>query len=195
MKLVGKCLVVSSVAAGLFAAAQFSERKTVASWTGAPPVVESAPSRRASGTIATAAVVIPEPAKPAAAPAVLDGCAGAVWPNIPKECITGRAEPARAEARPVLRREAAVEAPAKPVIAERDPAATGSVAAATWPEVPSVAALEHAVPTPAKRRVRQARRPHPAARYAAAPQANPYAGYAGARTREPIQFRLADRGN
>ena len=188
MRLVGKLLVVAGVASGLAIAAQFSERRSVASWTAPAPaaaVVESAPARRTTGTPATAPAAKPEPAQAAVSP----GCTDAVWPNIPKECIIGRVEAARAE-RPAPRPLPAVETAAapKPAPAEVEPASTGSVAAGSWPEVPSVATLHPYVPAaPKPRVVRQARRPPPAMRIAAQDP------YGATRLREPIQVRLADR--
>lgn len=195
-KLAAKCAAIAAVATGLLMLSQFSERRSVPSWTTATAVETAAKPAPRAATTEVAARPDPAPAAPAGD---ADACAGATWPNIPPACITGRAEPARRDARPAERPTPALQAVAPanaasaadgpmPVAAPvaLDPQTTGSLpAVAAVPAAPDVAAA----PSPALRH-----EPRRAARRAPRRGAPAYAETpASARLREPIQFRLADR--
>jgi hypothetical protein len=183
-RLMAKCAVAAAVVTGLFAATQFSERKAVATW---------APNAKLESA---------KPAQAAAAPAAVTeqrlaaaerSCAAQVWPNISKDCITGRIEPERKEARAAASPQPQLAAvPAAPSVRSStpDPASTGALPAA----VPAPAVAPDLQATPAAPRTRDAQRPRnrPAPRAAAA---QPAAPSRADRLREPVQFRLAEGRN
>jgi hypothetical protein len=195
--ILAKCAALAAIPVGLLAMSEFSERKTLTSW--APAAMQE----RAKAVQNVAASKPAEPAavaaKPEPPPAAADQrCADQVWPNISKECITGRVEPARKEARAVAGPEPRLT-PILPVTAGAsarsstvtDPPTTGALPVVAAAPAPAHSSVEPAVQaTPRAPRPRQAQRPR---RQTVAAQRAAPAG--PERIREPIQFRLAEGRN
>jgi hypothetical protein len=190
--LIVKCAVLAAVLVGVVATSQFSERKTVAAW--AP---NAAPERAAK----------PVPSAPTQAAiteqrlaATDKSCAAQVWPNIAKDCISGRVEPERREARSATAPQpqpqiAAVAAPARSSAAA-DPATTGALPAAVTASAPAPSiepAVQIAPRAPRQRETQRARKPAPSATATAVAQRAAPPG--PERIREPIQFRQAEGRN
>jgi hypothetical protein len=179
-RIIAKCAFAAAVVTGIFAASQLSERKAVATW---------APNARLDAKPAPAA---PLPVTEQRLAADDQSCAAQVWPNISKECITGRVEGERKEPRavaspqPQLAALAAAPAPARSSTVV-DVGTTGTVPAVTAPE-PAVQAVPAA---PRPREVHRPRNKPPARPTAAAERAPSSSG----RVREPVQFSLAEGRN
>jgi hypothetical protein len=186
-RLMAKCAFAAAVVTGLFAATQLSERKTVASWAPtAAPASAAKPAQAAAVPITEQRLTSTE-----------QSCAAQVWPNISKDCITGRVELERREARPVAQPQLAAlpptPAPGARASGASDPATTGALPVAATPAVaaPGEEAGVQAAPTaPRPRDVHRPRRP--ASRATAAERAPPSSSD---RVREPIHFRLAEGRN
>ena len=187
--LVAKCALLAAVLVGVFATSQLSERKAVPTW---------APNARVESAA--------KPAQSAPAPAPVTAqrlaasdrsCVAQVWPNISKDCITGRVEAERKDARPAgPQPQAAAAAPAEAARpgAVADPSTTGALPVAATASAPAPS-MEPAVQVaPRAPRPREAQRPRkPATRAAASVERPDPSG--SSRVREPIQFRLAEGRN
>jgi len=169
--LVAKCALLAAVLVGIFATSQLSERKAVPTW--APNAKVESAAKPAQSAPAPAPVTAQRLA------ASDRSCVAQVWPNISKDCITGRVEAERKDARPG---------------AAADPSTTGALPVAATASAPAPS-MEPAVQVaPRAPRPREAQRPRkPATRAAASVERPDPSG--SSRVREPIQFRLAEGRN
>jgi hypothetical protein len=141
---------------------------------------------------------------------LLESCASETWPNISPECIAGQAEPVRRTDKPV----ASGEPPSSillrptrlPYVAPLEPEGTGSLpTVVATPEpgpLPKKVVRSRAPTKLSKQPVSEPRAPRPVLREAKRPPkqrlpatAPEPAPHATAPIGDPIQFRLADRGN
>jgi hypothetical protein len=178
--LVAKCALLAAVLVGVFATSQLSERKAVPTW--APNAKVESAAKPAQSAPAPAPVTAQRLA------ASDRSCVAQVWPNISKDCITGRVEAERKDARPAgPQPQAAAAAPA-------DPSTTGALPVAATASAPAPSIEPAAQVAPRAPRAREAQRPRkPATRAAASVERPDPSG--SRRVREPIQFRLAEGRN
>jgi len=186
--LVAKCALLAAVLVGVFATSQLSERKAVPTW--APNAKVESAAKPAQSAPAPAPVTAQRLA------ASDRSCVAQVWPNISKDCITGRVEAERKDARPAGPQPQAAAAPAEPVRpgAAADPSTTGALPLAATASAPAPSIEPAAQVAPRAPRAREAERPRkPATRAAASVERPDPSG--SRRVREPIQFRLAEGRN
>ena len=198
LRLTVKAALALAVGCSLYLASHYSDARSVPKWTTA--VSRAGPNvERTSGP--GLAVAPSEQAEPGS-------CASQTWPNIAPECMMGRAEGAKSQTTTVLRDLSSSDIPLRQV-SPRTPAAnpesTGSLPVAATPSLAEDAAQDvrrteirkvkkhRLVARGERRRVREARHRGSLRSHVVRERAIPSA-YA-ARAHEPIQFRLADRGN
>ena len=195
-----KAALVAVAGSGLYLASYYSDGRGVSKWTS----TGSTPAAKAQGQS------IPEQASTASERrlrAEPGSCASQTWPKIELQCITSGAESAKGNATTAWREPASGSlSPPQlgPETASADPGSTGSLPLLASPSLADNAAhdltraetrkvkKQRAFSRGERRRVREARhgrslRPH-LVRERAIPVFS-------ARAHEPIQFRLADRGN
>jgi hypothetical protein len=183
---------------GLYLASYYSDGRGVSKWTSAG----STPAAKAQGQSIPEQAISASERRLRAEPG---SCASQTWPKIESQCITSGAESAKGNATTAWREPASGSlSPPQlgPETASADPGSTGSLPLLASPSLADNAAhdltrarkvkKQRAFSRGERRRVREARhgrslRPH-LVRERAIPVFS-------ARAHEPIQFRLADRGN
>jgi hypothetical protein len=201
-----KLAVAAMVGYALYAAAQFTERRNVSSWSSTTQL------ERATKPVPEARTSSSSLRSEQRGVVSASGCAGQTWPNISSECITGRAEPLRHDVRPVegdTTSSTLLRPTGFPRSEFADPADTGALPSVVYTPTPSDTArkLTASSAPREKRRAIKSRshasvaRPVSEARRGAEPPRK----VVQARTdpprppntlsRAPIQFSLAERGN
>jgi hypothetical protein len=194
LSLTAKAALAVVAGYGLYLSSHYSDARSVSKWTTASNTTPTNGAVRAKAS--SEALVRAEPGS----------CASETWPNIAPECIRGRAESvdqakvARDASSPAIQHHQV----SRDSVAG-DPESTGSVPVAISPSLTQAAdqdlsrAERRKVKKPGplargeRRRVREVR--HRGSFRSHVVQQRPVPSVYTARSHEPIQFRLAERGN
>jgi len=200
LRLTVKAALALAAGCSLYLASHYSDGRSVPRWTTAVspagPIVER--------TSVLVRAVAPLEQRVRAEPG---SCASQTWPNIARECITGRAEGAKVRTTTLRDPSSTDIAPGQvsPATLAANPESTGSLPVAASPSLAQDAAQDvpraeirkvkkHGLAARGeRRRVREARHRGSLRSHVVRERATSSA-YA-TRAHEPIQFRLADRGN
>jgi hypothetical protein len=195
-----KAALVAVAGSGLYLASYYSDGRGVSKWTS----TASTPAVKAQGQSIPEQAITASERRLRAEPG---SCASQTWPKIESQCITSRAESAKPNATTAWGEPSAgdVSPPQLgPENASADPGSTGSVPLLASPSLAENAAQDltraetrkvkkqRAFARGERRRVREARHGRSLRSHFLRERPIPVSS---ARAREPIQFRLADRGN